>query len=462
MNNLNTHQGLSQLSYDFVKYANENEEMLNYSSYETSRFRNDVIQWKLQPWPMFLGNEKKEELVKCSVEVLKLIKKIPDRIFKNDPQKISDFYGYDLNFCRLISLVGLGNLDGVVGRADLVESANEFKCIEYNLGSNVGGWESVILETQYLNDPPIQSFLADKNVDVSCRDSLGHLFHHVIQNTLKTCKSVSSELNIAIINEEEFFSKSDYVFQMLNQKYKMVLESYPEIKSGQVRIANFNKYTVTNKELKFHDRNFHAILDFSNDVPLDVLMLVQSKNLTLYNGPATGILTNKLNIALLSEHEDSNLFSEEERQMIKKYIPWSRRLTNKTIMVDKQFVDMDTYIRTHKDKLVLKVVDQSSGDDVYIGRSVSDETWGDVLNRAKTEKNWIVQELLDPTPYHFLLEEGGSGLHDVVWGTLIFGETYAGGFIRVLPQNKSGVVNRSKGATECMIFEVNEVLEMTE
>ena len=55
---------------------------------------------------------------------------------------------------------------------------------------------------------------------------------------------------------------------------------------------------------------------------------VKKGNLVLCNGPVARIVSNKLNLALLSEHQDTDMFTLEERETIKKHIPWTRKIVD--------------------------------------------------------------------------------------------------------------------------------------
>ncbi|MCP4213545.1 MAG: amino acid adenylation domain-containing protein, partial [bacterium] len=71
--------------------------------------------------------------------------------------------------------------------------------------------------------------------------------------------------------------------------------------------------------------------------------------------------------------------------------------------------------------------------------------------------NWIVQEFIESPPYLFQLGEDGYAEHYAVWGFIFFGETYAGGVLRIAPaDNETGIINNLQGARVSVIFEVDE------
>jgi hypothetical protein len=54
--------------------------------------------------------------------------------------------------------------------------------------------------------------------------------------------------------------------------------------------------------------------------------------------------------------------------------------------------------------------------------------------------------------------EEGYIKHEVVWGLFVFGQEYAGGFLRIIPktENIKGIINTARGAYETVFFEVDE------
>jgi hypothetical protein len=76
---------------------------------------------------------------------------------------------------------------------------------------------------------------------------------------------------------------------------------------------------------------------------------------------------------------------------------------------------------------------------------------------ALNEKTWLVQEYIKPQEYWYQINQNDIALHEVVYGLFVFGQSYAGGFVRLLPSdNKKGVVNCSQGASESTILVIDE------
>jgi hypothetical protein len=93
---------------------------------------------------------------------------------------------------------------------------------------------------------------------------------------------------------------------------------------------------------------------------------------------------------------------------------------------------------------------------VTIGLTTPPDAWARLVAEAVvTPGGWLAQERVDSRPYVYQQGEEGYGIHNVVWGTFCFGETYGGGFLRMLPrETDERVINSARGATEGVLFEV--------
>ena len=96
--------------------------------------------------------------------------------------------------------------------------------------------------------------------------------------------------------------------------------------------------------------------------------------------PFGGVIAqNKLSMAFF--HERIDLFSDESREAIRAYIPPTFRLIHR---------DQDEVLR-ERERWVLKSDYGCEGDEVIIGRHVSDEQWASVIQELIPER-WIIQE----------------------------------------------------------------------
>lgn len=114
---------LSPIAAQFFDYVVESPERV-----ETLKHAGDDLPAWTRPyettqltWPTFVGPEKLRQIKSAVENVCALVKSLPDRVFKRDPQKISEFYRYgDASVVELL-LEEPNGIRGAVGRCDFVD-----------------------------------------------------------------------------------------------------------------------------------------------------------------------------------------------------------------------------------------------------------------------------------------------------------------------------------------------------
>jgi hypothetical protein len=462
------HHVLSDYSVKFLEFVNEDPERLRRANYHELVYHDEYF--KLNPWPTFACPRLQEEIRTAAVAACKLVKSVPKRIFANDIQKMSEYYEIPGNMV-VTQLKGHtdGFIDSLMGRGDFVLTLSGFKCLEYNISANVGGMQVPVWEYLYLTNPVVSQFLQEHRIKVNNKNLLSVFLDYVGKTALTTLEDANSDrtLNIAIVSpgyqyQEDTASGTETSGSGLNELYKETLQRVDGgVLKGSVIQCDFNHLQVIDDFLyhKYKDKRSRIsilIELYGGVVPPEIMEVFKSGHITLFNGPVTGLLSNKLNLALLSEHEDSTLFSDEEKRMIKTYIPWTRKiLPVKTMYRGKQVQLMD-FISANKENFVLKPAVGYGGERIFIGKFTPQEEWEKWVKVAIEERKWLVQEYIESLPLIYQVGEAGMEPHQTIWGLFVFGSIYGGGCIRVLPQsNKAGVVNAAQGAVSSVILEVD-------
>ena len=406
----------------------------------------------LQAWPAVINKEKKTEFSDVAVGVSKLIKAIPERIFNCDAKKIGEYYKIDSDYIESFALRGMKSLDYMSARGDFIDTEDGLKCIEYNMESNLGGWEVSLYKDIYLNDPFIKRFTSAENTSLYYRDTMNIFFEELVREHIKNTKDSQSHIHIALFDEGH---TGDMVKNFLNNKLHQFLVKSEHSFGGTIHFGDISEFHVKENNLYQNQIKMNVVIDFGYQVSQEILNCLNENSIVLFNGPISTLLGNKLSISLLSENETNPVFTEEEQAFIKKHIPWSRKIVVGKTQYKEEEIDLVPYIVSNKDQFVLKISDSLSGDNIFLGSSVEQNKWETLIERAVSEKHWVVQERLDSVSYMDLTHESESVPHDVIWGLFSIADTYGGGFVRCLPREKNAVVNRSKGATETIIFETD-------
>jgi hypothetical protein len=414
----------------------------------------------IQSWPTILEGRKLAEIRRGALSVPRLIKSIPARIFGNDAASIARFYGIaDQGLIRSI-LAQPDGLSMALSRGDYVDTPSGFKCLEVNLSACLGGWQIRFFASRLLERPWLQELL--RGVPAAFVDPLAALFTHLVDNALRSPLASEGEVNIAFLLPADLMAHSHPSFRaFLADEYASFLtERHPSL-GGNLLFSTYDRLRREDGRVFLGDARLHAAIDFHDpffDSHIDPVLYEGFKagELHLYNSPAACLLSDKRNIALLSEHEGSDLFSEQERADIRAYIPWSRLARPGWTDFQGERVELPSFVVAARERLVLKQGRSGRGHAVHVGRSTPPEEWEKLVARVFAAGDWIVQEMQDSLPYWYQAGESGTGPHDAVWGLFAYGDLYGGGYMRVLPPGNTGIVNTAHGAAEGLILEIEE------
>jgi hypothetical protein len=452
---------LSKVNLDFIEFVKENPETLKRSNFRT--LDSSSYSYKLQSWPTFINPPAKELFMEMAVKVCDLIKSIPARLFDNDPKKIAAYYELPVNVVKL-QLAGINHehLANMMGRADFTFSSSELKCLEFNITPNSSGWQLPEWESLYLSTPIIDGFLKERQIKINNENYLGLFLDHIIRFASHLAAPDSNAhqpgLNVALVLGRLHETRHDKnpMLHDLRQLYNEKLSN--KALKGNVFMCDYPHLECIDNIIYLKGIRIHAIIElFHGLVTPGVMRAYTAGNIRLLNGPMTGLLLNKLNLALLSGHEESNVFSSEEKETIKKYIPWTRKIIPGENVFKGEKIIMENFLISNKDKLVIKPSIGLGGQRVYIGQDTFRKQWEDMVNTALRQKNFLVQELVEAPRGLYQLGEDGCAHHDTVWGVWILGSRYGASFVRALPGgNARRVVNGATGAEISAVFEVEQ------
>jgi hypothetical protein len=453
-----SHQTLSSAAAQFLDYALENHDRIE----QLKHLADGLPPWTRTyattelTWPTFVGPEKLRQIKSAVEKVCDLVKSLPARIFNGDSERISDFYSYGD-----ASLIGLlleppNGIKGAVARCDFIDGPAGFKCCEINMAANVGGWESRFWEQKYFAHPVISRFLVDRGIHASHHDPLQTLCLHVVEDTVASGICPDGVLNVAIKCSSKSLPSAEGA-GIAQGIYSDLLRAVNAAVQGRVVFwSRADELSAKNGHMYYGDLRIHAVLNYSGAVlPKQVYWCHKAGTISLYNGPLTRMLSDKRNLALLSEFEDSEIFDDEERKIIHDHVPWSRSVIAGETTYQGETVSFPGFLIAFRDRLVLKLGIGFGGKDIHLGRFTPAEEWNQRVEEAVSHAGWMVQEQVESYPYVYADGEGKVQPQNVVWGMFCFGSRYGGGYLRMLPKGvRRGVVNSGGGAVEGPIFEV--------
>jgi len=330
------------------------------------------------------------------------------------------------------------------------------KCIEYNITSNLGGWWLPIWESLYLQNPLISGFINSHKLKITDKNLMSIILGHFIETTLEYFPN-ENEMNLAVlVHDRELVESMAEPGKYANRVYKDCLQR--NRLKGDVIFCTSDELDMTGEYLYHKDKKVHALYDFCfGDVPAELLPFFKKGNVLILNGPVGGLMSNKLKLALLSEHEDSDLFTPGEKETIKKYIPWTRKVVDGITTYGGEKIKLKDFLLSHREKLVLKPARGMGGENVHVGHYIPESQWETLVSEALLGEPWVAQERIEFPPFLLQWGENGCTEHDIAWGVFVLGNRYGGVLLRGLPrQNSNGIINTRQGAWSSLVFEVDE------
>lgn len=409
-----------------------------------------------QPWPTFVSGDKLEELRTAVVELTRLVKSVPERIFGSDPAKVAEYYGFN----PAVVMFMLGEPTGIepaMCRGDFVDTERGLRCLEMNLDSLLGGWQLRFLRESMLRPPAIAE-LAGTDPPARYVDPVIELFDHVASRVLADPKlGDGGEVDLAfLVPEEAPVAYLQGAFGYLAEEYERFRRRHDPPFEGRLVMARTGDLSLEGGEIHLDGRRLHALVDYQKPaLDRNLFRSFKAGRVHHYNGPMSLILRDKRNLALLSEHaEDRELFDDRERALLRAHVPWTREVRERVTDFEHRSVDLVVLAMDHQEEMVLKPIQGMGGESIHFGLAHSREIWEDMVRQAIRDGGWLIQELEHAVPYWYP-HEGEVVPHDVVWGVFAFGSRYAGGFLRMMPAAAEGnVINAAQGASEGLILEI--------
>ena len=478
---------LSVYNRRFLQYVDETPGGTEREVYQ-DLFKVDTYLIHMQPWPVFVSRRTLAEIEEVTVKVFQLLKSIPFRVFGGDYQKISDYYEIPGQLVKyFLDGVTQWDIDNLLARGDYIMSPSGLKCIEYNVNTNLGGMETALWQPAFRSVPIIRRFLKQQNLELDNRELVVSMFRHIIENVLEFFGPSRDPVNVAYVMPSVGDARMDNAIKVfMETMFNKALAAVRPGLRGTFTYSDYAGFNATADGVFFQGTRIHALVEiYMGYVPPEILDVFRDNRVLIYNGTTTWFMSTKLNFAVLSEHEDSDIFTPEERETIKKHIPWTRKVADTRTTFRGKEIDLLDFIYRNRENLVLKPEVGSGGKDIFVGNKTSEtewkqmvqkslnctnhlrnevvgerlsrEQWNLLMDKALNMEQWLVQERVESYPFIFQHGEDGYEPHDGAWGFFVFGGHAIAGWTRVLPQaNEKGVVNAHQGAEMAMIIEVDE------
>ena len=166
--------------------------------------------------------------------------------------------------------------------------------------------------------------------------------------------------------------------------------------------------------------------------------------------------------AVLTDERYAGLFSSEEREMIRRHVPWTALVEERRVTVGDQQVDLVPHLRAHRDQFVIKPNDEYGGTGVTLGWETSERGWDEAIARAIAERarGWVAQQRIAVRREMFpVCDAGGMTMRDMLvdFAPYIFRGKLAGFLTRL---SATGLANVTSGGGQVPAFVVSQKSEV--
>ena len=444
------HAELSPFQASWLDFVAQRPEALAPEAFDLDRY-GEIQPEKIQPWPLFAGAESLRSIAEGVRDVMRLVGTIPLRIFGGEPDRIADFYGCTVDLARrVMTLIEGGCLPHLVARGDFLGGPQSFACCEMNVAGNLGGWQVGHWAERIAASPLVAEFLARERLRVSGTHPIRALFEHAAAVGVARGLAAEGELTLALVTRGRVLP---LLVKDAARLWSQILES-AGVGAGRFLICDERELTEERGRTFLRGLRVHLFVDWGEEMKEGPIYRTQAAGQGFcFNGLVDPILSDKRNLALLSEQSEGDLYSAADRALIARHIPWTRLLVEDYTDRAGDRVFLPEYVRQHRQHLVIKPGTGLGGKDVFVGPALGQDEWEARLDGALAAGTFLVQDFVPTSSYLFQAKEGGAAPHEIVWGSLLFGDRFGPLVLRGAVRG-AGAVNIHRGARYIVLLEV--------
>lgn len=220
-----------------------------------------------------------------------------------------------------------------------------------------------------------------------------------------------------------------------------------ELRCGDFRIDLVYKRVIIHEYLARYDETHPLLQAYING------------DVCLVNPFRCKMLHKKACFELLTDEARAGWFSEAEREVIRRSVPWTRRVRDCRTGREGRTVDLLEHIRLHRADFILKPNDDYGGHGIFLGHKLTAAEWETSIQTA-LEGDFVVQEIIELRTEEFpVFTKERWGIQQMYVDTnpfLFLGKT-VGAMVRL---SDSPVVNVTSGGGETGFFVIEEKLNL--
>ena len=340
-------------------------------------------------------------------------------------------------------------------RADAFVLPDSLQFAEYNGESPAGAGYSQGLAEVFDAEPLMARFRDE--FDARWYRPVGRLLEALIAS-YRECTGAASPSLMAIVDWREVPTYSE--FEILRDAFT-TLGVPTIIADPRDLVFSNNRLTVDGRTIDFVYRR--VLINDMIARPDECRALVEAyrrRAVCVANSLRCKIPHKKAFFAVLTDERHAPLFSADEREVIRRHIPWTVVVEERRVTRDGESIDLLPYLRRGRDRFVIKPNDEYGGTGVTLGWETNEAEWDTAIARALAERDrgWVAQEKIKVRRELFPICETGSAngvvLRDMLvdFAPYLFRGRLAGFLTRL---SSTGLANVTSGGGQVPAFVVS-------
>ena len=399
--------------------------------------------------PAFLDRAERDLLERDLGHLHDALTALPARLFGGDLAAFARAAGMSEDQVTAV-LRGQGTAPTRLTRADLYHDGSQFRLMELNIGSTVGGLDNAVLNRAVLSSPIFAGFAAAHGL--SYVDTMAELADMLL--TEYKTDDGRPPLFAAVDWPASFATLQPQLQASADALAEFGVEIIPchlgqlDISGGRVRLHG-RVVDVVYRVFMIED-----LLDPAAPGLVDpVLRAVERGEVAMFAPMDAELYGSKAALAMLSDEANRDRFAPAELDSLGRLLPWTRMVRDEPVMVPAEpgrpageRVDLLAYAAERRSELVLKPTMMHGGLGVVLGWQASGEDWAAAL-RAAVDGPYVLQARIRSEPEPFpAAGPGGTELRLVNWGVFTVSRGFGGAIVRGSTDLGGGVLNSAGGA----------------
>lgn len=334
--------------------------------------------------PHIITRSQYDEVVRAAGTIAEALEKVVDRALRDDEllarldvtEREAKMARIDPGYSRLC----------VSSRLDSYLSDSGFQFLEYNAETPAGVGDQMQLEKALFGLSHLEKFFAENS---HWRPEPHRVLLASLLDAYREWGGEEAFPQIAIVDWKGVATESEF----------RVLQNYFSAEGYHTIIADPRELTYDSDHLWAGDFRIdivykrvviHEFLErCAEDHPL--VRAYADRRICMANSFRTKLAHKKGSFAILSDPAYAHLFSPKEIEVLRRHIPWTRRVERTTTEFEGAEHDLIDLIRREREFLVLKPNDDYGGHGVYIGWETSADDWEQAINLA-LQRPYVVQQ----------------------------------------------------------------------